>query len=180
MAADPNSLENADPVDVELGQLAKKLANDPATRKDFLRLLKKNNPSQPIPEIDVENSMQQFATPYINELAAMKKERMREKVEASIEQARSKLKESGYTKEDIASIEKLMTEKQIPSHDTAAEHFRMSKQLATPTPTSLQTGVNTLPIDRKAIKEAGGIRNWSRTEAHKAADEILKGRVKLH
>lgn len=179
--ADQNSLENADPVDLELGQLFKKLSENPATRKDLLRLVKKANPNQPIPEIDVEASMQTFAKPYIDEIGKMKLERMREKTEAAIERSRAALKEKGYSAEDIAAVEKLMTEKQIPSHETAAEHFRMTKQLATPTPTSLSpTGVNTLPIDRKAIKEAGGIRNWSRMEAHKAADEIIKGRVKLH
>jgi hypothetical protein len=75
----------------------------------------------------------------------------------------------------------MMVEKKIPSYDTASEHFKMSKQLATPTPNSLsQSGVNTLPIDKKAIKEAGGIRNWARGEAHKAADDVKLGRVKLH
>lgn len=178
--ANDNSLENVDPVDIELAALAKKLSNDPATRKDFLRLVKKHNPAQPIPELDVEDRIAALAQPHINELNKMKLERLKEKTEGNIEKARSALKEQGFTKDDIAAVEKLMVEKQIPSHDTAASYFKMEKQTATPTPSSLQTGVNTLPIDRKAIKEAGGIRNWSRIEAHKAADDIIKGRVKIH
>ena len=178
--SDQNSLENVDPVDIELAALAKKLSNDPATRKDFLRLVKKHNPAQPIPELDVEDRISALAAPHIQKVAKLEADLLKRDVAGRIEEKRSALREQGYSRDDVAAIEKLMVEKQIPSHDTAASYFKMEKQTATPTPTSLQTGVNTLPIDRKAIKEAGGIRNWSRMEAHKAADEILKGRVKLH
>jgi hypothetical protein len=38
----------------------------------------------------------------------------------------------------------------------------------------------TLVVDKKSIKDAGGIRNWATKEAFKAADDLKSGRVKLH
>lgn len=178
--ADADSLESSDGT-AELAALAKSLAEDPKTRKDFLRLLKKKNPNQPIPELDTEDAMRQFADPYIKELDKLKNERAQEKLQGRIHENRRKLKENGYTDDDVTAIEKLMMEKSIPSHDTAAEHFRMSRQLATPTPSTLtNNGVNSLPVDKKQLKEAGGLKNWARSEAHKAVDDVRSGRVKLH
>lgn len=179
--ADPNSLENVDPVDLELAALSKRLATNPKTRTEYLRLLKKENPDQVIPELEVEDRIAAFAKPHIERVEKMSLELLKRDTQDKIEAKRRKLRDEGYTQQDIDAIEKLMVEKQIPAHDTAAEHFKMSKQLATPTPSALsRTGVNTLPIDKKLVKEAGGIRNWSRIEAHKAVDDIKAGRVKFH
>ena len=46
------SLENLSPeARDELAALAQKLADNPETRKDFLRMTKKVNPDLPIPEL---------------------------------------------------------------------------------------------------------------------------------
>lgn len=175
------SLENLSPEDLALLRVAKELANDPATRENYLRLVKHKYPNQPIPEIDLQAQMRKFAEEPIKKLADMEKKLLEAEVKGRITEKRAELAEQGYSKQDIEAIEKLMTEKSIPSHATAAEHFKMARTLATPTPSSLSnTGVNTLPIDRKAVKEAGGIRNWARSEAHKAAEDLKTGRVKLH
>jgi len=39
----------------ELAALAQQLAENPATRKDFLRMTKKVKPDLPIPELDIED-----------------------------------------------------------------------------------------------------------------------------
>ena len=132
--ANDNSLENVDPVDIELAALAKKLSNDPATRKDFLRLVKKHNPAQPIPELDVEDRISALAAPHIQKVAKLEADLLKRDVAGRIEEKRSALREQGYSRDDVAAIEKLMVEKQIPSHDTAASYFKMEKQTATPTP----------------------------------------------
>ena len=40
----------------ELALLARQLAENPNTRKDFLRLTKKAKPDMPIPELEIEDS----------------------------------------------------------------------------------------------------------------------------
>lgn len=175
------SLESLNDGDRDLAALAKSLAGDPKTRKEFLRLVKQKHPDQPIPELDVEEHIAKVTQPMTEQMEKMQKELLMRDMEKKVEGQRSKLREDGYSAEEIASIEKLMVEKQIPSHETAANYFKMEKTLATPTPSSLatQSGVNRLPIDKTAIKEAGGIRKWSLAEAFKAADEIKSGRVRL-
>ena len=175
------SLENVSPEDLELARIARELAAGKDTRKDFLRLLKKHNPAQPIPELDTEQAMLDFAKPQLEKLDKLERRFIEKEAENRVLEKRAALRDQGFSKDDVAAIEKLMVEKQIPSHETAAEHFRMSKQLATPTAATLnRTGTNTLPINKEAIKKAGGIRNFAREEAYRAADDIKAGRVKLH
>lgn len=179
--ADQPSLETLNEGDAELAALAKSLANDPATRTAFLRLVKHKNPGTPIPELDMEAKMQAFAKPHVDKVAALEKKMIEDTARANIANHRATLKEKGFGADDIAAIEKLMVEKQIPSHETAAEHFRMSKELATPTPASMtSTGSYEMPVDRKVVKDAGGIKKWARTEAFAAADAIKRGQIKLH
>jgi len=177
--SDPNSLENS-PEDKELAELFRAMSKNPKTRRTLLATVKAHAPETPIPEIDMENRVLQMAKPLVDQVEKIQQDRLKEQVEARIEKARAKLSGQGYTETDIAAIEKLMTEKQIPSHDTAAEHYAMSKKLAAPAPSTLRSMTNTLPIDKKSVKEAGGIKAWARNEAVKAADEIKRGQVKLH
>lgn len=180
MADDLNeSLETLSEGDKQLVELAKSLANDPKTRKEFLKLVRAKHPEQPIPELDTEAAMQKFAEPYIKELADLKKERLSEKVEREIEKRRLDLKEQGFNADDVKAIEELMVKEQIPNYATAAKFYRQGQQLATPTPSATSL-VNKAPVDGKLVKEAGGIKNWARNEAAKAFDEIRAGRVKLH
>ena len=174
------SLESltADPATAELAELARSLANDPATRKQFLRLVKQKNPNQPIPEIDLESSMQAFAKPHLDKIQAMEERMLKSEAENNILKKRESLFKKGFSEEDVAAIEKMMIEKQIGSHDTAAEFFAAQKKVAEPTPTSFASTM-TLPVKGKEVKEAGGIRNWSLQEAFKAAEDIRAGRVKL-
>ena len=50
------SLENLSPqARDELAALAQRLADNPETRKDFLRMTKKVNPDLPIPELEIDD-----------------------------------------------------------------------------------------------------------------------------
>lgn len=178
--AKEDSLENATGEDKELAELMRGMLKNPKTRRAALQTIKAHSPDTPIPELEVEQRVAAMAKPYIDKVAAMEKAQLENDVKGRIEKSRDSLVKQGYSDEDVAAIEKLMTEKQIPSHATAAEHYSMSKKLAQPAPASLRTMTNTLPIDRKLVKEAGGIKNWARNEAMKAADDIKSGRIKLH
>lgn len=177
---DNDSLEGLDPETTkQLARISRDLANDPATRKDYLRLLKKQNPNQAIPELDLEAQMENFAKPHVERVTRLEQEILKRDLEKRIESQRQALRDQGYSADEVTAIEKMMVEKKIPSHETAADYFRLQRASAVPT-TQPRGLPNTLPVDKKTIKEAGGIRRWSLTEAHKAADDIRTGRVKLH
>jgi hypothetical protein len=138
------SLENYSPEAIsELAALSKRLSEDPSTRKEFLRLTKKVHPDLPVPEIEIEeatNTRVSAAEQRVQELEA----RLRQKeVKEELAKRRNSLKESGYvtSDNDIKEIEKVMTDKGIANHETAAEYWRYMKQTATPTPTGYPSPV---------------------------------------
>jgi len=131
------SLENLS-VDArdELAALAQQLAENPSTRKEFLRMTKKVKPDLPIPELEIEehtNSAISAAEARVQSLE--NKLRERDAVE-ELQKRRNALKQKGLANsdEDIKGIEKIMLERGITNHETAAEYHEWMKQAATPTP----------------------------------------------
>lgn len=163
--------------DRQLAALAKGLSEDPKTRKAFLKLIKEKHPNQVIPELDTETAMATFAKPYIDKVAALEKKDLEREVQGRIAARRSELKEQGFSSDDVKAIEEMMVKEQIPNHATAANYYKMQKQTAQPTPTALDMAVR-MPVDKKAIKEGGGLKNWARTEAFNASRDFKAGRVK--
>lgn len=157
----------------ELAALAKKLADNPDTRKDFLRLTKKVNPDLPIPELEIE----QYTTQAVNkaeERVQQLEAKLREKdaLEALKERRESLMKKQLIESEDeIKDVEKIMLERGITNHETAAEYHRWMKQSAVPT----SSGYNPSPVKgfdlNKFWKNPG---NAAREEAVKALNEIRK------
>lgn len=120
----------------ELALLARRLAENPSTRKDFLRLTKRANPDLPIPELELEDTVSQAnlaAQTRIEQLEA--KLRERDAVE-ELEKRRMALIKKGKVADEseIEQIEKIMLEKGITNHETAAEYHRHMREAAAPTP----------------------------------------------
>lgn len=132
MSLEDLSLEDRD----QLALLAKQLAENPATRKQMLQLTKQVRPDMPIPELEIEETSRKHfeaSNKRVEELEA--KLREKEAMEA-LKERRSNLVRKGLAQEsDIESIEKVMIEKNIPNHETAAEYWQWMQQAATPTPT---------------------------------------------
>jgi hypothetical protein len=131
------SLENLSlEAQAELAALAKSLAEDPKTRKQFLQLTKQVRPDVPIPEIEIEertNAVLETANKRVESLEA----KLRAKdAKEELERRRTNLrtKQLAESDDDIADIEKLMIEKGIANHETAAEYHSWMKQAAAPTP----------------------------------------------
>jgi DNA-binding protein H-NS len=131
------SLENLSlEAQAELAALAKSLAEDPKTRKQFLQLTKQVRPDVPIPEIEIEertNAVLETANKRVESLEA----KLRAKdAKEELERRRNNLrtKQLAESDDDIADIEKLMIEKGIANHETAAEYHSWMKQAAAPTP----------------------------------------------
>jgi len=131
------SLENYSTEAIEeLAALSKRLSEDPTTRKEFLRLTKKVHPDLPVPEIEIEEQVNRriaAADQKVNDLEQKLRQR---DVREELNKRRNALKEKGYVQSDdeILEVEKLMTEKGIANHETAADYWRHMKQAAVPTP----------------------------------------------
>lgn len=173
------SLEDYSPEQLaEMGQVYAKLISDPATRELTLRSTKKISPGTPIPEIDLMDQFSAFAKPHIDKIDKLEREKMERDAADRLREKRAVLAEKGYDKDQISAIEKVMLEKHIPDHETAAEHFTMQSKLATPTPDTFKPQ---LPrFDKDKIKEAGGLKNYFRNDAYAAIDDLRSGKVKLH
>lgn len=168
------SLENAT-AESELAALAQQLAENPETRKDFLRLTKKVKPDLPIPELDIEERASQVynkADARVQELET--KLRQKEAVE-ELERRRQTLVKKGLVdaEDDIKDVEKLMLERGITNHETAAEYHRWMKEAAKPTPSGYNPSL---------FKKIDLSKYWknpvmaARDEASKALNELRQPR----
>ena len=131
------SLENYSPEAIEeLAALSKRLSENPKTRKSFLRLAKEVNPDIPMPELEMEEMVNERTSAAEKRVADLENQLRAQQVRDELNRRRNKLKESGFvqTDDDILEIEKLMTEKGIANHETAADYWRHMKQAAVPTP----------------------------------------------
>jgi len=127
----------------ELASLARSLAENPATRKDFLRMTKKVKPDLPIPELEIEEQTNSVVSQMRQENEQIRAKLREKEALDDLEKRRSSLMKKGLAQsdEDIAEIEKVMLEKGIPNHETAAEYWKWMQQAATPTPTGYNPNV---------------------------------------
>ena len=133
MSLEDMSFEQRD----QMALLMRELSDNPETRKEILRLTKKVKPGLVIPELDIEehtHSAVSAANKRVEELEA----KMREKEAlADLEARRMKLIKKGLIQDesDIEQVEKIMLDKGITNHESAAEYWQWMKKSALPTPT---------------------------------------------
>lgn len=157
----------------ELALLAKQLSENPETRKDFLRQVKKVKPEMPIPELEIEDYTRHAvdkAYDRVNQLEAKLRER---DAMDELNKRRSKLKSKGLidNDEDIEEVEKVMLEKGITNHEAAAEYWRWMQQSAAPTPTGYNPStINKFDLSKYWKNPVAGARD----EAAKALNELRK------
>lgn len=175
----PNvSLEGLSPEQIaDLAALSRAQLDNPTTRPYFLRNAKVANPEVSIPEVDIPMQAQALINAQAGEIDKLRKDMNEDRIRRDIMERRETLKSKhGLSDKDVGEIEKLMLEKQIGSHDTAAEFYKSQQQSAQPTPSTFST--NTLPkID---LKGSGmpNMNQWSRNEATNVINE-LRGRIKV-
>ena len=132
MSLENVSLEARD----ELAALAQQLAENPATRKQFLRMTKQVKPDLPIPELDMEDYTHNAVNKSEQRVQALEaKLRERDAVE-ELQKRRNSLMQKGLIKseDEVKDVEKIMLERGITNHETAAEFHQWMKQAAEPTP----------------------------------------------
>ena len=167
------SLENVSLDEMEsLATLSKTLADNPATRRQFLELIKTASPTTNIPEIDMEYRMNERTKPLQDKISSLESQLRENEFKELRKSSHKKLMDMGIPKDEIAEVEKLMLDKQIGNFDTAGEFYLSQKQTATPT-----AGTFSTPMTMPSIKEMGGdINSWARSQANEAINDILKAR----
>jgi len=174
-----SSLEDLSPeARDELALIARQLAENPATRNDFLRMTKKVKPDITIDTIELEDKFearQQQNNARIEELQAklMEKEALE-----TLEKRRQALIKSGkaQTDEDVEKIEKIMLEKGIQNHETAADYWQWMNKASEPTG---QSFYNPSVLNEAARDTLANFwknpQRAARDEAAKAMQELRKG-----
>jgi hypothetical protein len=169
MSLENVSLEARD----ELAALAQQLADNPATRKDFLRMTKKVKPDLPIPELDMEDYTHNAVNKSEQRVQALEaKLRERDAVEELQKRRQSLMKKGLIASEDeVKDVEKIMLERGITNHETAAEFHQWMKQAAVPT----SSGYNPSPVKQFDLnKYWKNPVNAARDEAASALRDLRK------
>jgi len=132
MSLENVSLEARD----ELASLAQQLAENPETREQFLRMTKKVKPDLPIPELEMKEYTQRVVNQSEQRVQALEaKLRERDAVEELQKRRQSLMKKGLIANEsEVKDVEKIMLERGITNHETAAEFHQWMKQAAEPTP----------------------------------------------
>ena len=107
----------------ELAALAQQLAENPATRKEFLRMTKKVKPDLPIPELDIEDYTNRVVTKSEERVQQLEaKWRERDAMDELQKRRQSLMKKGLIASEDeVSDVEKIMLEQGITNHETAAQ-----------------------------------------------------------
>ena len=157
----------------ELAALAQQLAESPETRKDFLRLTKKMKPEIPIPELDLEDTVSRATQNSEQRIQQLEAKLKQKEAMEELERRRKSIRDKGLAKdeEDVKSIEKIMLDRGITSHETAAEYHNWMKQAAEPTPSGYNPGVmNKWDLNAYRQNPVAAARN----EAAKALADLRK------
>jgi len=131
------SLENVSfETQSEMAMLLKKLADNPSTRADLLKSIKKIEPDFHIPELEIEQKTNDIFTKTKEELESLKAQMREKEAKEELSRRRQSLLKNGKAKseEEIQEIEKLMVEKGINDHETGADYFSWMKQASETTP----------------------------------------------
>ena len=169
MSLENLSLEARD----ELAALAQTLAENPETRKDFLRMTKRVKPDLPIPELDIEDYTHRAVSRSEDRVQALEaKLREKEAIE-ELQKRRQSLMKKGLISDEseVGDVEKIMLERGITNHETAAEYHQWMKQAAVPTSTGYNpSAVKQFDLNKYWKNPAAAARN----EAMNALNDLRK------
>ena len=169
MSLEDMSFEQRD----QMAMLMRDLSDNPATRKDILRLTKKLKPDLVIPELEIEDHTSSAVQKVQQELEQMRAEKREQEARNSLNERRMKLMKKGLiqNESDIEEVEKVMLEKGITNHEAAAEYWQWMKQSAAPTPSGYNpSAINKFDLNKYWKNPVAGARD----EAAKALNELRK------
>lgn len=174
--AEEFSLENASEEDVKAFLAVKRAFGNKKAKKLIQQALKEGNPDLDIPELELEQAIEERVGGVKKEFQDFKDSMAKEKLKEKLESARSALRDDGFSEDDLKAIEEMMQKESIPNHATAARLFKLERQAAMPTPqvnwASKKAEKFVVPED--AMKDTGSLKQWALNEAHTALDDIQK------
>lgn len=161
----------------ELAATAKGLAENKDTRMGFLQLVKKGNPSMTIPEIDIPESVNAQLKEEREKREVLENKFREEDVRRAIQEKRNTIMGKGIAASEVAEVEKLMTERGIVNHETAAEFYLAQKRIATPTPPAGRA-YEPMTVPKLDAKPFGGnMRSLGKSMAAELFQKIRNGEV---
>lgn len=160
----------------ELALLARELSDNPATRKKFLALTREIKPDMPMPELDIEDRLTAAEKASGERIAKLEGQLAEEAMRKELKARRDAIKASGKaaSDEDVEAIEKLMLERGIQSHETAADYFQWMKQAAAPTPVAYNRNVFDTDTREKMKPYWKNPQTAARDEAQRAFTDFRK------
>jgi hypothetical protein len=169
MSLENLSLEARD----ELAALAQTLAENPETRKDFLRMTKRVKPDLPIPELDIEDYTHKAVSRSEDRVQALEAKLREKEALEELQNRRQSLMKKGLiaNESEVSDVEKIMLERGITNHETAAEYHQWMKQAAVPTSTGYNpSAVKQFDLNKYWKNPAAAARN----EAMNALNDLRK------
>jgi hypothetical protein len=119
----------------ELALLARELSDNPDTRPDFLRGMKKIRPGTPVPELELDDRLAAARKENTDALAALQNKLAERDLRDELTRRRTAIKtERNLSDTDVEAIEKVMLDKGIQNHEAAADYWDWMRQAAKPTP----------------------------------------------
>jgi len=136
-------------------------------------MTKKVNPDLPIPELEIDDRTTSALTQMRQENEAIKAQLKAKEAQEMLDKRRQSLVKKGLVdnEDEIDAVEKLMLEKKIADHETAAQYHQWMKQAAVPTPSGYQPS---------AVKQFDLNKFWknpntaAREEAVRALNDVRK------
>lgn len=159
------------------------LYNDPATREDLLRLMKKQNPALTIPEIDAKDDVLGKVGDANKRVADLENKLAERDIRDRVTAEKNRVKNLYQLSDaDMAEVEKLMIDEHepIPSYAAAAKVYVASRTQAVPTSSSLSPPVFEMPdqnVWKGGIGNRAGLDKIAMSEAYRALNEIKSGKV---
>ena len=157
----------------ELAALAQTLAENPETRKDFLRMTKRVKPDLPIPELDIEDYTHRAVSRSEDRVQALEAKLREKEALEELQKRRQSLMKKGLisNESEVGDVEKIMLERGITNHETAAEYHQWMKQAAVPTSTGYNpSAVKQFDLNKYWKNPAAAARN----EAMNALNDLRK------
>ena len=157
----------------ELAALARTLAENPSTRKEFLKLTKQVRPDVPIPEIEIEERTNSVLAQAEDRVKSLEEKLRQKEAREELQKRRDALMKKGLvdSEDDVREVEKIMVEKGIANHETAAEYHSWMKQMSAPTPSQFPQPVMSKFNTKDFMKNPVGA---ARDAAHAALQEFRK------
>lgn len=163
--------------------LLAQLANNPATREETLRLVKKLRPALSIPEIDAKDAVLVTVETSNKRIEALEQQLQTREIHDRIRNMRETTKTKYKLDEsDLAGVEALMVDPEAPisNYDAAARVYLASRQAAVPNAAAMGAPTFDMPamdIWKNAKGNSQAADKIGITEAFKALKEFRSGNV---